>query len=379
MKFCIVGAGIFGSTLARLIAEGLHAEVLLLDAREHVGGNCASYRDEITGIECHRHGSHIFHTSNAEVWNFLNRFTTFTNYQHKVFTRHAGAVYAMPINLLTINHFYGRDFTPNEAAAFLEQEKARDAVAEPANLEEKAVSLIGRPLYDAFIRDYTRKQWGKEPTAIAADVITRLPVRMNYNNNYFNDTWQGLPREGYHALFVNLLDHPNITLRLATPFATVRGNLDKDCIIIYTGMLDALLEYKHGVLEWRSLRFEWETVPVQDYQGTSVMNYADRDVPYTRIHEFKHYHPERTKPFAYPASVICREYPHTFSRGDEAYYPVDNERNRLLYQRYLDEITASEPNLLVGGRLGAYRYWDMDKAVAHALDLFKTRLAGLPN
>ncbi len=373
MHYFVIGAGIWGSVVAERIASVMHEPVTVIDRRDHIGGNCHSSLDEATGIECHRYGSHIFHTSLPEVWEYLAGFTEFTSYRHKVLITHAGRVYSMPINLFTINAFYGKNLTPSEAEAFLAAEIARDHIASPANLEEKAVSLIGRPLYEAFIRNYTRKQWEHDPKDLPAAIISRLPFRTGYNMDYFNDAWQGVPKDGYFSLFRRLLAHPLITVRLGCDFASVKNELPSDAVVIYTGMPDELFGYRHGELEWRSLRFEWETHDVRDFQGTTVMNYADLDAPWTRIHEFKHYHPERTAPYSLGRTVICREYPATWKRGDEAYYPVNDERNSAVYARYAEE-AAKTPNLILGGRLGAYRYWDMDKAVADALHVFETRI-----
>ncbi len=373
MKYTIIGAGIWGATLAERIATVLNQPVTVIDRRDHIGGNCHSSLDQETGIECHRYGSHIFHTSLPQVWEYLSRFCEFTSYRHKVLITHGNAVYAMPINLFTINAFYGKNLSPVEAEGFLATEIARDHIEQPANLEEKAVSLIGRPLYDAFIKNYTRKQWERDPKELPASIINRLPFRTCYNMDYFNDTWQGVPKDGYFSLFKNMLAHPNITVRLNCDYADIKNEISSDTTVIYTGMPDELFGYKYGELEWRSLHFEWETQHVRDFQGTTVMNYADMDAPWTRIHEFKHYHPERTTPFKQDKTVICREYPATWGRGKEAYYPVNDDRNTALYARYADEV-AQTPGLILGGRLGAYRYWDMDKAVADALHVFETRI-----
>ena len=371
--FFIVGSGIWAASLAERIASVLHAQVVVIDQRSHTGGNCHSYIDEATGIECHCYGSHIFHTSNSEVWKYLSYFTEFTSYRHKVLTKHAGRVYAMPVNLFTINALYDKNLSPTEAERFLADEIARDHVPNPANLEEKAISLIGRPLYEAFIKNYTKKQWERDPKDLPAHIINRLPVRTTYNMDYFNDTWQGVPKEGYFTLFQKLLSHPNITVRLNCDYDSIRDEIPSDAMVIYTGMPDQLFGYRYGELEWRSLRFEWETVDSRDFQGTTVMNYADADVPYTRIHEFKHYHPERQEAFNLSRTVICREYPAQFQKGGEAYYPVNDERNNAIYARYAAEADKN-PKLILGGRLGSYRYWDMDKAVADALHTFKTRI-----
>ena len=373
MEYHIIGAGFWGATIAERIATVMKQPVTIIDRREHVGGNCYSSIDEVTGIECHRYGSHIFHTSLLQVWEYITRFGEFTSYQHKVFINFQGKVYTMPINLFTINAFYGKNYSPTEAEAFLKAEIERDFIDDPQNLEEKAISLIGRPLYEAFIKGYTHKQWEHDPKELPASIINRLPFRTSYNANYFNDTWQGVPKDGYFSLFKKMLSHPNITVRLNCDYESIKSKIPSDATVIYTGMPDQLFDYKYGELEWRSLRFEWETVNVRDFQGTSVMNYADLDVPYTRIHEFKHYHPEREEPFNYNKTVICREYPMTYQRGSEAYYPVNDNRNNVLYSRYVEE-AAKNPNLILGGRLGAYKYWDMDKAVADALHTFETKI-----
>lgn len=366
MLHVIVGAGIYGCALARRISEDLGEPVLVVERRGHIGGNCYSEVDAETGIECHRYGSHIFHTRNEKVWKFLSRFSGFTGYRHKVLTRHKGRTYPMPVNLMTICQLYNRDLTPAEARALLERESAKEGIANPANLEEKAVSLIGRPLYEAFIRDYTQKQWNREPADLPAAIITRLPVRFNYNQDYFDDPWQGVPRDGYAAMFSRMLEHPLISVRLNCDWKDIRDELPREARIVYTGMPDELYDYKYGPLAWRSLRFEWATEATRDFQGTTVMNYADGDVPFTRIHEFKHYHPERREPYESDRSVICREYPAEYTPGGEAYYPVNDAQNQERYQLYASE--ARKDGIELGGRLGKYRYWDMDKAVEGAIE-----------
>ena len=373
MQYFIVGAGLWGAVLAERIANVMKFPVVVLEQRDHIGGNCYSSLDEETGIECHRYGSHIFHTSLKEVWEYINNFGSFTSYQHKVLITHKDRVYSMPVNLSTINAYYNKNMRPSEAAAFLQAEIQRDFIQDPKNLEEKAISLIGRPLYEAFIRGYTQKQWEHDPKELPAYIISRLPFRTTYNANYFNDTWQGVPKDGYFTLFKRLLDNPLITVQLNTSYESMRSQIPADSTVIYTGMPDKLFGYKYGELEWRSLRFEWETHPVQDYQGTTVMNYADTDVPYTRVHEFKHYHPERTTPFMLDKTVICKEFSKTYQKGDTPFYPVNSSRNNEMYSKYVSEAQAT-PNLILGGRLGCYRYWDMDKAIADALNVFETKI-----
>lgn len=371
MRYFIIGAGFWGSVMAERVATVLREPVTVVERRSHIGGNCHSSFDEETGIECHRYGSHIFHTTDRRVWDYITKFTEFNAYQHKVLTKHQGRVFQMPINLSTINDFYGRTLSPTEARTFLDGEIARSRIENPANLEEKAVSLIGRPLYEAFIRGYTAKQWEHDPKDLPASIITRLPFRTSYDTRYFDAPWQGLPLEGYHKVFENLLANPLIEVKLNTSLESVRDSIPADSPVIYTGMPDHLFGCRYGRLEWRSLDFEWETLPEADHQGTAVMNYADQDVPYTRVHEFKHYHPERREPFALGKTVICREYSKTYrDEKDEAYYPVNDEANNALYRRYVEE-AGKDPRLVLGGRLGAYRYWDMDRAIANALETFE--------
>lgn len=369
----VVGSGFFGSVMAERLAEGKGRRVAVLERRSHLGGNSWSSPDPETGIDIHRYGSHIFHTKSKKVWDYISRFTDFNTYRHKVMITYRERVYPMPISLMTINSFFGKNLKPDDVAPFLAEStgKFRDRV--PANLEEKAISLIGEDLYRAFIEGYTSKQWGRPAAELPAEIITRLPVRNNYNTDYFNDLYQGIPSGGYGPIFDRLLDHPNIRVFTETDYFDVRGMIPESAEMIWTGMADQLLDYRFGPLEWRGLRFEWETVGTPDFQGTTVMNYADKEIPWTRIHEFKHYHPERPA-FQSPKSVICREYPSAWKPGDEAFYPINNDRNQALYKNYADEI-AKKPNWHLGGRLGAYKYWDMDKAIENALEMYETRFA----
>lgn len=376
--YVVVGAGFFGCVIAERIATVLGKPVLVLEKRSYIGGNSYSEFDEETGIECHQHGSHIFHTKNRNVWEYIQKFTSFTTYRHKVLLNSDGRVYHMPINLKTINDFFESSFSPSEAEAVIKAEVAKCAFAEPRNLEEKACSLVGRGLYDRFVRGYTAKQWGRDPRELPESIINRLPVRFTYNTDYFDTPMQGVPTEGYGKLFDNLLSGSNITVMLNTDFFDIRESLSKDALVIYTGMIDRLFDNMYGELEWRSLRLEWETVGVGDFQGTTVMNYAGDDVPFTRIHEFKHYHPERRVPYELSKTVICREYPQAYQEGREAYYPVNSHANHERLMRYQAE-ASKQPNLFIGGRLGAYRYWDMDQAIEFALSMFdkiKGREAG---
>ena len=368
----VAGSGFFGLTVAERCAADLGLRVLVVERRHHIGGNAYTEAEPETGIEVHRYGAHLFHTSNGRVWDYANRFTAFTGYQHRVFTAYKGRVYPMPINLGTICEYFGRMMSPDEARALVADQSAEVATGTAANLEQKAISLIGRPLYEAFIRGYTAKQWQTDPVDLPAEIITRLPVRYTFNNRYFSDTFEGLPVDGYTAWLERMATHPNIEVRLNTDFATIRSEVVGRAPVVYTGPLDAYFDYAEGDLGWRTLDFEQEVMATGDFQGTSVMNYADEDVPYTRIHEFRHFYPDRDW---YPddKTVIMREFSRFASRGDEPYYPINTaeDRSRLLAYR---ELAAGEDGVLFGGRLGTYKYLDMHMAIGSALSMYDNRL-----
>jgi UDP-galactopyranose mutase len=368
----VVGSGFFGLTVAERCATEMGLRVLVLDRRAHIGGNAYSEPEPETGIEVHRYGAHLFHTSNERVWSYANKFTKFTGYQHRVWSTYQGRVYPLPINLATICEYFGRVMTPDAARALVAEQSAELATGEARNLEEKAISLIGRPLYEAFIRGYTAKQWQTDPRDLPPDIIARLPVRYTYNNRYFSDTYEGLPVQGYTAWLEKMADHPNIEVQLSTEFADVRSDMLGHVPIVYTGPVDQYFDYAAGELSWRTLDFELEVKPIGDFQGTSVMNYADEDIPYTRIHEFRHFHPEREW---YPSdkTVIMREYSRFAKAGDEPYYPINTaeDRERLLKYR---ELAKQEPGVLFGGRLGTYKYLDMHMAIGAALSMVDNRL-----
>jgi UDP-galactopyranose mutase len=365
----VAGSGFFGLTVAERCASELGLRVLVLERRDHLGGNAYSERDPETGIEVHRYGAHLFHTSNERVWDYVNRFTSFTPYQHRVYSIYKDRVYPMPINLGTICEYFGRALSPTQARALVAEQAAE--IDEPRNLEEKAISLIGRPLYEAFIRGYTAKQWQTDPKDLPAEIITRLPVRYTFDNRYFNDRYEGLPRDGYAAWLERMAGHKRIEVRLETDFFDVKDELADSVPVVYTGPLDRYFDYAEGDLGWRTLDFQREVVPVGDFQGAPVMNYADEDVPWTRILEFRHFHPERE----YPAdrTVIVREYSRAANRADEPYYPVNTPQNRQTMLRYRAR-AARERNVLFGGRLGTYRYLDMHMAIASALGMVENRL-----
>ena len=370
----VVGSGFFGLTIAERAATELDKRVLVLERREHIGGNAYSEREPQTGIEVHRYGAHLFHTSNTRVWEYVNRFTDFTGYQHRVFARVGDQVYPMPMNLALINQFFGRSHTPGEARTLISEQAGEIDTDDAKNLEEKAISLIGRPLYEAFIKGYTAKQWQTDPRELDAAIITRLPVRYTFNNRYFNDTYEGLPVDGYTAWLERMADHPNIDVRLDVDYFDVRDAIPARTPTVYTGPLDRYFDYTEGELGWRTLDFETEVVATGDFQGTSVMNYNDVEVPYTRIHEFRHFHPERDYPT--DRTVIVREYSRFADTGDEPYYPINtgDDREKLTRYRELARKETANANVLFGGRLGTYKYLDMHMAIGSALTMFDNRI-----
>jgi UDP-galactopyranose mutase len=375
----VVGSGFFGLTIAeRAAAAG--RKVTVIDRRHHIGGNAYSENEPTTGIEVHRYGAHLFHTSNPTVWEYVNRFTTFTNYVHRVYSTHKGQVYALPVNLHTINQFFDAAYTPDEARALVREQAGEFDVKTAANFEEKGIALVGRPLFEAFFRDYTAKQWQTEPQKLSGDIISRLPVRYNYDNRYFNDTWEGLPTDGYTAWLERMADHPNIEVKLNVDFFDESQPLNKRAAVgqlpvVYTGPVDRYFDYAEGELAWRTLDFEEEVLEVGDFQGTSVMNYPDADVPYTRIHEFKHFHPERKDVYPTDRTVIMREYSRFASREDEPYYPVNTADDRAGLLAYR-ELARGEKDVHFGGRLGTYQYLDMHMAIGSALSMWRNELGG---
>jgi UDP-galactopyranose mutase len=368
--YLIVGAGFFGSVLSERIANDLHSKVLVIDKRPHIGGNCYSELDEETGIEIHRYGTHVFHTSSQTVWEYITRFTEFNSYYHQVLTTHKNKVYQMPINLETINSFYNLNLKPFEAREFLKKEIVKEGVQEPKNLEEKAISLIGRPLYEALIKGYTIKQWGMDPKDLPTSIITRLPVRYSYREDYFVDArWQGIPYEGYTEVFKRLLSSPNIRVELNCDYFKNRHRFNIKEKTIYTGPIDRYYDFQYGRLEWRSILLEKEVVAVEDYQGTAVMNYADVETKNIRIHEPRHLHPERD--MANQKTVIF--YETSNNNPDEPYYPINNQRNQNLLLKY-KELSEKEDDVIIGGRLGDYAYYDMDKTILAALRCYENKI-----
>lgn len=375
----VVGSGFFGLTVAERAATQLGRRVLVVEQRSHLGGNAYSELEPATGIEIHRYGAHLFHTSNARVWDYVRQFTDFTDYQHRVFAMHGGQAYQFPMGLGLVCQFFGRYFSPSEARALIAEQAAEIPSSDVHNLEEKAISLIGRPLYEAFVKGYTAKQWQTDPRDLPASTINRLPVRYTFDNRYFNDTWEGLPVDGYTAWLERMAADDRIEVRLDTDWFDVRDELRRrspSAPVVYTGPLDRYFDYVEGRLGWRTLDFEMEVLDCGDFQGTPVMNYNDTDVPYTRIHEFRHFHPERD---TYPAdkTVIMREYSRAAGESDEPYYPINTPDDRTMLSAYRDLAKGEtvSARVLFGGRLGTYQYLDMHMAIASALTMFDNTLA----
>ena len=373
----VVGSGLFGLTVAERAAREMSLKVTMIDRRSHLGGNAYSENEERTGIEVHRYGAHLFHTSNERVWEYVNRFTAFTNYVHRVYTRHKGEVFPMPINLGTINQFFRAAYSPGEARDLIREQAGELAGTDPQNLNDKGIQLIGRPLYEAFIKHYTGKQWQTDPKDLPASIISRLPVRYTYDNRYFNDTHEGLPVDGYTAWLERMADHPNIDVRLDTDFFDDSQEFSKSNVVgqvpvVYTGPVDRYFDYAQGDLSWRTIDLEEEVLDIEDFQGTSVMNYPDEDVPFTRIHEFRHFHPERD--YTKDATVIMREFSRFAEKGDEPYYPVNTQADREKLLAYRD-LAKEESSVLFGGRLGTYKYLDMHMAIGSALSMVDNKIA----
>ena len=378
----VVGSGLFGLTVAERAASQLGKNVLIVERRPHLGGNAYSEAEPETGLEVHKYGAHLFHTSNKRVWDYVNQFTDFTGYQHRVFAMHNGTAYQFPMGLGLINQFFGKYYSPEDAKKLIQEQAAEINSEDATNLEEKAISLIGRPLYEAFIRDYTAKQWQTDPKELPAGNITRLPVRYTFDNRYFNDTYEGLPVDGYAAWLNNMADHELIEVRLNTDWFEVRDQIradNPDAPVVYTGPLDRYFNYEEGTLGWRTLDFETEVLDIPDFQGTSVMNYNDAEFPYTRIHEFRHFHPERADVYPKDKTVIMKEYSRFAEGDDEPYYPINTPDDRemlLKYRERADKETADH-KVFFGGRLGTYQYLDMHMAIASALNMFDNKLADI--
>lgn len=366
MKILLVGAGLSGAVIGRTLAQAGH-DCRIIDARAHVGGNCHTERDPETGVMLHVYGPHIFHTDDAEVWDYVNGFADFMPFQNRVKTTAQGAVYSLPVNLLTINQFFGRTMRPDQARAFIETEQADTSITDPQSFEEQALRFVGPALYEAFFKGYTEKQWGCSPRDLPASILKRLPLRFNYDDNYFFHRFQGMPRDGYTPMVQAILDHPRITVELETPFTPeMRDGADH---VFWSGQLDGFFDFRLGRLGYRTLDFERFTHD-GDYQGCAVMNYGDRDVPWTRITEHKHFSPWES----HQASTCYREFSREAGPDDIPYYPIRLVREKALLQDYV-ALAERQQGVTFVGRLGTYRYLDMDVTIREALDSARGFLA----
>ena len=369
-NYLVVGAGLFGAVFAHEAAQRGH-KVKVIEKREHVAGNI--YTKEVHGIQVHQFGAHIFHTSKKEIWEYVNQFAEFNRYTNSPVANYNGEIYNLPFNMNTFNKLWGVA-TPKEAIAKIEEQRAVLNGKKPENLEEQAISLIGTDIYEKLIKGYTEKQWGRKATELPAFIIRRLPVRLTYDNNYFNDTYQGIPIGGYTQIVEKMLDHDNITVETGVDFFDRKEEYLKEYDkVVFTGMIDQFFDYKLGELEYRSLRFETEVLDEDNHQGNAVVNYTDAKTPYTRIIEHKHFEfgkGEKGK------TVITREYPADWKRGDEPYYPVNDGKNNSLYKRYQELASKETENVIFGGRLGQYRYYNMDQVIGAALITVKNEFEG---
>ena len=359
--YLVVGTGLFGATFAYEAAKR-GKRVKVIEKRDHIAGNI--YTKEIDGIQVHQYGAHIFHTSNKEVWDYVNQFAEFNRYTNSPVANYKGEMYNLPFNMNTFSQMWGVR-TPAEAMAKINEQRQEMAGKEPQNLEEQAISLIGRDIYEKLIKGYTEKQWGQKATELPAFIIRRLPVRLVYDNNYFNDTYQGIPVGGYTQIVEKMLDSDLIDVETGIDFFDKKDEYLKDYPkIVFTGMIDQFFDYQLGELQYRSLRFETEEKNIGNYQGNAVINYTDAETPYTRIIEHKHFEfgkGDKDK------TVITREYPADWHRGDEPYYPINNQRNNELYKQYAKLASEEANNVIFGGRLGQYRYYNMDQVLHAAL------------
>ena len=369
--YLIVGSGLFGSTFANL-ANKAGKKVLVIDKREHIAGNI--YTENIEEINVHKYGAHIFHTDYKNVWDYVNSFVEFNRYTNSPVARIGNEIYNMPFNMNTFSKIWNDVFTPDDALRHINEERKEMESKEPSNLEEQAISLVGRTIYEKLIKGYTEKQWNRNCKDLPAFIIKRLPVRLIYDNNYFNDKYQGIPMGGYTQIIEKMLD--GIEVKLNYDYFEHKQELDNIAEkIVFTGPIDKYYDYKFGELEYRSLRFEEEELNIQNYQGNAVVNYTEYEVPYTRIIEHKHFEYAKSlgQEDTISKTIITREYPDTWNREKEAYYPINNDKNNELYQKYAD-LASKDKNVIFGGRLGMYKYYDMDKVIAEALKCVEENL-----
>lgn len=361
--YLIVGAGLYGAVFAHE-AKKAGKKALVIDRRNHIAGNV--YTEEIEGINVHKYGAHIFHTNNKEVWKYVNQFAEFNRFTNSPIANYKGELYSLPFNMYTFNKMWGV-VTPEEAAAKIEEQRMAAGITEPKNLEEQAISLVGTDIYEKLVKGYTEKQWGRPCSELPAFIIRRLPVRLTFDNNYFNALYQGIPQGGYTKMAANMLEGTEV--RCGVDYLKQKSELDALAErVVYTGAIDAYFGYKLGVLEYRSVRFEMEVLDKPNFQGNAAVNYTDAQIPWTRIIEHKWF-----ESGTQPKTVISREYSSEWKRGDEPYYPVNDEKNTKLYEKY-KELSESEERVIFGGRLGEYRYYDMDAVIASALDKCKAEL-----
>ena len=369
-KYIVVGSGFYGAVIAERIANDLNEKVLVIEKRNHIGGNCYSKIDTETGIEYHKYGPHIFHTSNQEVMNYITKFTPLNNYIHQILSSVKDRLYQLPINLETINSYYNKNLKPYEVLDFLYKEIQKEQITSPNNFEEKAISLVGKPLYEAFIKGYTQKQWGINPTELPAFIIQRLPFRSNYNENYYFDKHQGIPEIGYGKLFEKMLSNPNIDLLLNTDFFSLKEQITQNTLLIYSGAIDRFFDYKFGKLSYRTIKFEKEILNYEEYQGVCQINYPELEIPYTRIVEHRYFHPERQ--YTKDKTLIFREYSE-LDNGENPFYPININENNKIADLYKDE-SQKLSNVIIGGRLGDFKYYDMHHVIANALEIYKTKI-----
>ena len=365
----IVGSGFFGLTMAHKIAIESDKRVVVIEKRDHIGGNSHSENYGASGIEVHKYGSHLFHTSSLEVWQFINQFSPFNSYTHQVKSLYRGQFFDIPINLHTLSQFFHRPFSPSEARDFMKNQKNAFSSQKALTFEDRAIQTLGSDLYEAFYKGYTKKQWQLDPSLLPAETFSRIPIRLNFDSRYFDDTFQGLPTLGYHKVFEKMVENRRIEILTGTDFFQLDFTRGEEQLVVFTGPIDRYFNYRLGMLNWRTLDFEWSIEDTNDFQGNSVINYPEEQYPFTRIHEFKHLHPERAEVIKSDQTVIAKEFSRFAEIGDEPFYPINSPGDKALVRSYRD-LANRERGVFFGGRLGRYQYLDMHMAIAAALRLF---------